>query len=213
VLGDVVVVGHHEDRHPVELTELLEEGEHLLAGRRVQRPGRLVSEQQARLVRERAGDRDPLTLSTGEDGGPSRASAREADLAEQLGGPPLAFGTRSAPEHRHLDVLGRGEGRKQVRELEDEADRLGAVCGGIVEVFEAAPTDRDRPGVWPVERADQVQEGALARARGAGERDQLARVDRERDVPERRRPSALEGLANTVELDRDAAVVIGVSVA
>jgi hypothetical protein len=65
--GRGLVVRHEQDRHPVLGAQLLEELEHLRAGRRIERSGRLVREEQARLVRERPRDRDPLALATGED--------------------------------------------------------------------------------------------------------------------------------------------------
>jgi hypothetical protein len=211
MLGDLVVVGHHQDRHPVELAELLQQREHLLAGRGVEGSRRLVGQQEPRLVREGPGDRYPLALTPGEDRRTGGASLREPDLGQQVACPPFPLGAGPPAEHRHLDVLRRGERREQVRELEDETDRPRPVARRIVEVVEPQAPDGDRPGVGLVERADQVQQRALAGARRAGERDQLARRDRERDVPERRCPAVLERLADAVELDRDAATVVSVS--
>ena len=52
--------------------------EDLRAGLRVERAGRLVGEEQPRLVRERAGDRDPLALAAGERARPRLRSRRRA---------------------------------------------------------------------------------------------------------------------------------------
>ena len=56
-----------------------------------------------------------------------------------------------------------------------------------------------------VERADEVQERALARAGRAGQRDELTGVDVERDVLERAHASVLERLADVLEDDLGAA--------
>ena len=82
--------------------------------------------------------------------------------------------------------------------LEDEADHLGAVARRVVEVGEVVPVDEQASPVGHVERADEVQQGALAGARRPGERDQLARLDREGGVLERAHPAALERLADAV---------------
>jgi hypothetical protein len=61
-------------------------------------------------------------------------------------------------------------------ELEDEADRRGPVLGRV-QAVELAPVDLDRAAVRPFERADQVEQRALARPGRTGECDQLARLD------------------------------------
>ncbi len=61
--------------------------------------------------------------------------------------------------------------------------------------------DADRARVRPVERADQVEQRALAAPRRAGQRDELAGVEPERDVLERVDPAALEALADVLDDD------------
>ena len=107
----------------------------------------------------------------------------------------------AASEHRHLDVLERGQRRDQVVELEDEADDLRAVVGGIGERVDALAADGDRARVRPVERADEVQQRALPGAGRAGQRDELARLDPQRDVLERGDAPVLEALAHVLEDD------------
>ena len=86
-------------------------------------------------------------------------------------------------------------------ELEDEADGVGAVAGRVVEPGHVLAADPDLAGVGPVERADQVEERALAAARRPGERDELARVELERDVLECADAAALEALPHMPDVD------------
>src|SRR5262245_19649123 len=109
------------------------------------------------------------------------------------------------PEHRDLDVLRRGERRDQIVRLEDEADHLGAVARRIGEACEVEAVDLEPPGVRRVERADEVQQGALAGSRGTREPHQLAGLDPERDVLERADAATLEGLPNRFRDDLGAA--------
>ncbi len=66
-------------------------------------------------------------------------------------------------------------------------------------------TDDDLAGVRPVERADEVQERALATPGRAGEGDELPRGDRQRHVLESPDPAVLEALADVPNLDAGAA--------
>ena len=58
---------------------------HLLAELQVERAERLVEEQHARPIDERASEGDPLALAAGELGGLAPLVALEADHAERLG--------------------------------------------------------------------------------------------------------------------------------
>ena len=63
----------------------------------------------------------------------------------------------------------------------------------------------DLARVGPVERADEIQQRALAAAGRTGERDELARLDLQRHVLERADAPAFEALANVLDDDRRAA--------
>src|SRR5437588_392382 len=98
----------------------------------VERACRLVGEEEPRLVRERAGERDALALPAREGRRPARRAVREPDLVEELACTPYALDTSpAAPHHRHLHVLGGREHGNEVVELEDEADGRGSVLGGV----------------------------------------------------------------------------------
>jgi len=155
----------------------LQERNDLIARLRVERAGRLVREQQAWIVRQRPRDRHPLALAAREGRRKRAGTTGQPDLPEQRLGALDSFrSARAAAEHRHLDVLDRGQHGDQVVELEHEADGSRAVARGIRAV-ERRAVDGDRPGVGPVERADEVQQRALARSRRAGQGDELARGD------------------------------------
>src|SRR3954454_20419858 len=61
--GDVGVVRGDDEREPELALERLDQVEHPLGGVRVEVTGRLVAEQDLRLLSERAGDRDALGLA------------------------------------------------------------------------------------------------------------------------------------------------------
>ena len=84
LLADLGVVGDDDQGHAAARAELGEEVEDPLRGGRVDSPGRLVGEQQAGLVGERARERDALALAARELGGQVLGTVGQADLGEQL---------------------------------------------------------------------------------------------------------------------------------
>ena len=64
--------------------------------------------------------------------------------------------------------------------------------------------DGDRAGVGGSSAPIRFSSVLLPEPDAPGERDQLAGLDRERDVPERRHAAALERLADAVDDDRGA---------
>ena len=81
--GQALVMGHDEQGGAV-LIEPAKEVEDLATGGGVELTGRLVGEQDRRPVGERAGDRHPLHLSTGELGGTVPLAVTEPDVLQQL---------------------------------------------------------------------------------------------------------------------------------
>ena len=109
-------------------------------------------------------------------------SIAEPDALEQPPGarPPLYRRYARDPK-RHLGVLERAELGQQVVQLEDEphvtvAERHERCVGQPRHV---AVGDADRSRVRTVEPPEQVQQGALAHARGAHDRDHVAGLDLE----------------------------------
>ena len=174
----------------------------LFGGPGVEVAGRLVGEQQLRLVDQRARDRDALLLAAGELARLVLLAPREAHDREALSRLLLALARRVAVrgvDQRQLDVLERRRAGEQVERLEDEADLpvpdLGALVA--VEPGDVDPVEKVAARRGPVEAADDVHEGALAGPGRPHDGDELARVDRE--------GYAVEGpdldLAHRVDLD------------
>ncbi len=116
-----------------------------VAGLRVQLAGRLIGQQQRRLVGQRAGDGDPLLLATRQLVRPMVRPIRQPHQAQQLGDPLLAqLRLRRDQAQRHLDVLGGGQDGQQPEGLEDEADALAPEAPPA-----PPPTARTRSGRRP----------------------------------------------------------------
>ena len=163
--------------------------------------GGLVGDEDHRPVDEGARDRDPLLLAAGELVGHPVALAVEADHLEGLGdqGGDVAAGAADDLEGEG-DVLADRLVGEQPEVLEDGAD--------------VAAQPRDLPAGEPVDllagdvdasrrRAvlaqHEAQERRLARAGGADEEDELALLDVDRDLVERRVGVAGVGLGDLVE--------------
>ena len=118
----------------------------LAAGRAVEISGRLVGQQQRRVVGERPRDRHALLLAARELGRIVMAAFGQADLVEQRRRARAAL-RHAGDLHRHEDVLERGQRRQQVEELEDEADAQAAQPRErvFVERGDVDAVDRDLP--------------------------------------------------------------------
>ena len=128
--GDVVVVGDEQDRLAARV-QAAEQLEHLVAALGVERTGRLVGQQQRRLVGQGAGDGQPLALAAGQrrratalalSPRPSRSSRSRARVSAGLR---LRPAMTAGSDH----VLERGHALEQVEELEDDADVACGACG------------------------------------------------------------------------------------
>ena len=166
VMPDVVL-----DRLQLEL--------HLMPELQVERSERLVQQKHARLVDERARKSDALLLATGELPGLPGLEAMEVDEREDLANAPgklLSLEPLSA--HPECDVL-------EDREVREE--RIGLEHGVDVPLVgrqadHVSVAEIDRAGSRLLEAADHPQGRRLAAAGGAEQREELPRLDRERDV-------------------------------
>ena len=188
------VVRHEHDGHALAV-QLLEQAQDLGRGAAVEGAGGLVGEEQARAVHERAGDRDALLLAAGELHRPVMGAVREADAAERLQGA-LAAGpaVEARIDHRQFDIAEGVDARQQVELLEHEADLAVAQARQAVGV-EALDRRAGEPVVAagrPIEAADQVHEGGLARAGRPHDGDEIARLDVERHAVERHDAAGVE---------------------
>ena len=119
----LLVVGHVDERDADLLLDGLELDLHLLAELEVERAERLVEEQDARPVDERAGERDPLALAARQLAGLALVVALEADHPERLGDARRPLGLRDLADHQAVgDVVADGHVREQRVVLEDRVD-------------------------------------------------------------------------------------------
>ena len=152
----------------------------------VQRRRRFVEDDDLRLRCERAGDRDPLALSSGELGGEAIDEVRgEAHLLEQLDELRSSAGQ---PVHgeRQRDARPRGLARIQGRErvLRDKLDRAPLRPGAALPGELGAPVP-NAPGRGPIEADHESPERRLAGSGFAYDGERFALRDPERDSVQR----------------------------
>src|SRR5947208_2327331 len=114
-------MGDEQDR-PALSGQSPQQREDLRAGLRVEVAGRLVGEDQARVVDERPRQREPLLLATGHLMRPAAAQMRQPELVNQPLCPAPAGAVAPVDPGGQLDVLVASQLRYEVEELEDEAD-------------------------------------------------------------------------------------------
>lgn len=137
--------------------------------------GRLVGEQQDRLGDEGAGDGDSLLLTT-ELARDLIGVLVQAHLSERRTHSLLALGSGKAHEpQRDSDILCGGEDGQGEEALEDIGDLLATKPQQVVigHCRHLATVHHDAAGINAVEAPDGVQQGRLARARPASDREEL----------------------------------------
>ena len=110
----------------------------------------------------------------------AREGRYSADEVEEFVGALAGFAAVPAAQvERKGDVFLAGEGRKQIEELEDEADFVAADAGEFVvgESGEGNAVQGDFAGGGLVEGANEIEESGLARAGRADEGDHFASGD------------------------------------
>jgi hypothetical protein len=172
--GEARVVRRDDHRRAAALGEACEQVDHLGAGLRVEVACRLVGEDHARLIAERAGDRDALLLAARQVGGEVGHPVGEPDLAEEGDGAlPERLASHAGGRQSRLDVLERRKRRDEIELLEDEAERAKSQLGklAVSEALQLAALEEDLAVVGPVERAEELQQRRLAGAARPFERD------------------------------------------
>ena len=170
---------------------------HLDAGDLVERAERLVHQQDLRILRERARDRDALLHAAGELGRIPVAVAGEPDERQELGRlAPARGGVEAAAARAELDVADRGEPGKERLPLEHDA--LAAPGPGDRRAVDEhlARARLHQPG-------DDVEERRLAAAAAADQGDELVLGDREVDAVQHRRAGGRRVVALRDRAQRD----------
>ena len=171
--GFFLVVGDQDGAGAARLEDVAHFAAQAAAQLHVQVGEGLVEQQQARLRRQGAGQRDTLLLAAGEFVRVALAQVAELDQIEQLAGDALALGVLADAEG---DVLRHGQVREQRVVLEDHADaprfrRLGEAGAGDHFARQADLALADR-----LETGDGAQGGGLAAAGGAEQATDVAGV-------------------------------------
>src|SRR5262249_49396690 len=167
---------------------------------------RLVREHKRRAAGRGAGDRDALLLAAGERACPLVPAVPQVEAIEYPVDRVAELIAPSGESQSEGDVLSRAERRPEVSALEHDRNASRAIGGQLrlAEPCERAPTRDDVAGRRLLQPGGQVQRRALARPRGAQERDQLAFLDPQAQPPERDglgRPRPVD-LEDVVQLER-----------
>jgi acyl-CoA thioesterase-1 len=189
-----VVRDHHERRAPLTV-EFLHQLDDRLAGDAVEVASRLVCEQDLRIIHEGARERDPLLLAAGQLRRIVVQPMAQADTLEQASGA-LSDIALSAQLQRHLNVLVGGQGGHELKRLKDKADGGAPEACTLVlgQGTEFGAVDRHAAAAWRVEASQQPQQGRLAAAGGAEDRDKVTRLDVEVDVTQHRHRACAAGV-------------------
>ena len=189
VLGDVGLVRDEHDGDAALDVEPLEDAHHLDAGARIEVAGRLVGKQQRRVVHQRPRDRDALLLAAGQLIRMMAHAVREADRLQRLGR------ALAALRGRRLPLYSSGSSTFSSADVRDsrlnpwKTNPISALrtraSSRAVQPRHVLAVQHVLPARRPIEAADQVHERRLAGARRAGQRDELARHDVERDASQR----------------------------
>ena len=185
--GGLGVVRDQDDR-PAVVGDLAQQPEHLVSRFLVEVAGRLVGEDQARVVDQGAGDREPLLLAAGQHTGQPCGGVGHPEAFDHRPGTGLGAGAVPRQARREQHVLGAGQLGQQVEELEHEPDQPPAHVDQLLlaAAVDAHAVQLDLAGIGPVEPAQHVQQRRLPRPRAADHRNQLAAADGHVEVAQQR---------------------------
>src|SRR5512139_309479 len=202
------IMSHHDDGFAQVAAQLFHEHQHVFGRSAVEIAGGFIGHQQGRVRDQGPRDGHPLLLASGELTGMVIHAIREVDQPQHRPHMVPALPTGEVGQNeRQLYVLEGGEDRDQIIELEDEPDMRGAP-GGELRFGQTGDVDvphGDRAGVGPVQTRNEIQQGALAGARRAHERQEFPLDDGQRDALEHRDDlvSPAVGLAEVANVDDD----------
>ena len=170
---------------PVQIEQNLH---HLATGAAVERPRRLVGQNDRAAVHQGARDADALLLAARKLIGTVVEALSKAKSREQFSRAHMAGRFRDAGVDRgNFDIGARGELRQQIVALKNETEPIAPQRRQLrrIERGRLAPVKAVDAGTRPIETAQYIQQRRFAGARGAHQRDHLARADFEIDVAQR----------------------------
>src|SRR5436190_1094474 len=184
-------VGHLHDRRSraVQLREQLHD---LLPLTRVEIAGRLVGEDQGRLVNQRARHRDELLLAARELPRKEVLLRDDPKAVERVGDERVALALLDvAVRQRHIEVLRHREIVEQVVLLEHEPDVLLVERHTVLGLHLVHRVVEEAVFTRPVavEHAEDGEQRGLPRPGWTHDRDELARGDVDRNLPQDEEPA------------------------
>ena len=195
--GDVALV-RRDDHGGARGGEAAEQLDHRPRGVGVEIARGFVGGDDRRIVGERARNRDALLLAAGERRRQLVRAVGQTDVREQLERALAALAHRPGSQeiHRQRHVLGDGQRRQQLEELEHDPHRRAAEAGerALGRTAERHAGHRDVTRGRAVDPADQVEQRRLAAAGFARDGDELAGSDVEIDLGESRERSGRGGV-------------------
>src|SRR6516165_10696375 len=151
-------MSNHDDGTTVAV-KVLEQGQDLVAGPAIQRAGRLVGQDESRIIHHRARNDDALLLASGELIRPMMAAVGEADPVECLFGSVSSFVATSARINKgQFDIFQRGGPWQKRRDLKDETDILApdGRADVFVQLYNFSPVQRIFTTVRPLQKAQEI---------------------------------------------------------
>ena len=197
-------MGDHHQRRSQFPVEFEHQRHHLLAGRVVEAAGRLVREQQRRLLHEGPRQRHALLLAARQHPRIVRQPLPQPDALEHLPGLRAGIALTAQLQRQH-HVLQRRQVGQQLEALEHEAQVRAAQRGAavLVEREHVLPTQPHRAFGRRVQAREDGQQRALARARGADDGDRLPGLQLEIDVMQNGQHAVgiLDRLADVIDFE------------
>jgi hypothetical protein len=186
-------MSYHNQGNPFLSVQFGKELTQGLRGPMVESTGGFICEQKTRAVYQSAHDGGSLPFATGKLSGPVRGAFAETYPFEQplspfFDGfsatvPGLAFSRR---ERRHQHIFKKGALGQEVVRLKHETDlAVPHRCKfEIVQPTHVPAAQQDLAAGWPIQGADDLQEGALARSRWADDGERFTGRDFETNIPQ-----------------------------
>ena len=182
--GNVLIMRGHDESLPGVTAQLKEQLQNFVSGSFIEVAGRLVSQEQDRVMDESARDGHALLFATTEPVREGIEAVAKTDPLQQVFGAAVAFSVTSRQFHRQGDVFENGERRDQIEELEYDSDiaapeerTLMFVQGSQLD-FTALLPDKDSSLGRTVDTGDEIEERALTTAGLSQKADELAGRDR-----------------------------------
>src|SRR5207247_1376596 len=202
---DTFVVRHQDDRFAL-FVQVVEDFQDFNARRGVEITGRLVGEDDQRIVHQRARDGDSLLLAAGEFKGFVMRAVIQANPRGVLGSQPAALLLRPAPvKKRDLDIFHDGQLLYAIVGLKNKSEPRSANAGQgvVVHLRDVLYTQQVTAAGGTVQAAKQVQHRRFSTTRRPHDADVFAGLNFQRHAAQRfhRDQPHPVGFAYVLELD------------